>query len=268
MNLAQFILSRRSSGSGGIAKPYIDSSKMLNFSRFFARVNGYIPNDLSLLPYLDTSNAIDVSSMFDRNNDEYNTEFIEVPQLDLRNAVYCNDMFYNAYVATIPSLDLRKATDCSSMFFNAYWLESCGFLDTRSCENFRTLFFQCHKLKTMDGLRTENGTNFSQMFQMCASLISIGDELDFGKATNVTSAFDACRSLQEVRFKAIRVFDDNLSFIRCQALSVESLLSILNALSDNTGLDTTYIVHLGSGNLAKLTEEQKEIAYNKNIDLD
>ena len=49
-------------------------------------------------------------------------------------------------------------------------------------------------------------------------------------------------------------------------LTVESLLSILNALKDHTG-GTQYTLKLGATNLAKLTEEQKAIATNKNVAL-
>lgn len=44
-------------------------------------------------------------------------------------------------------------------------------------------------------------------------------------------------------------------------------MSFINALSDNTGVATTYTVTIGSANLAKLTEEQKAVATAKNIKL-
>lgn len=45
--------------------------------------------------------------------------------------------------------------------------------------------------------------------------------------------------------------------------SVETLIGILNSLKDRTG-ETAYTLTLGATNLAKLTDEQKKIATNKN----
>lgn len=64
----------------------------------------------------------------------------------------------------------------------------------------------------------------------------------------------------------ITVTSNYLDFNYCTALTVDSLLNILNALEDNTG-KTTYTVNLGSTNLAKLTDEQKQIAIDKNYTL-
>ncbi len=49
-------------------------------------------------------------------------------------------------------------------------------------------------------------------------------------------------------------------------MSHDILIGILNALKDNTGLDAKTLI-LGATNLAKLTEEQKQIATNKNWNL-
>ena len=46
-------------------------------------------------------------------------------------------------------------------------------------------------------------------------------------------------------------------------LTQENLIDILNALKDRTD-ESTYKIYLGASNLAKLTEEQKAIATNKN----
>lgn len=47
-------------------------------------------------------------------------------------------------------------------------------------------------------------------------------------------------------------------------LSHDSLISILNALADKTGVAGTWTVTFGSTNKAKLTEEELSIAYSKN----
>ena len=57
----------------------------------------------------------------------------------------------------------------------------------------------------------------------------------------------------------------NLPFTNAN-LSAEVMVNMFNALSDHTGLSSNTLV-LGSANLAKLTEEQKAIATNKNWNL-
>lgn len=254
-------------------KPYIDSSLMTDFRWMFSPMwNGNKnysrqPLDLSLLQTLDTSKGIYFSGMFQNRNAEYEDKNFEIPLLDTSNGIDFDSMFYNSRIGVVSQLDLSNAINCRSMFFNAYWVTEVPYFNTAKCTNFSTMFFQATVLKTVGGLNTENGENFNQMFCTCGNIITIGGELDFGKATNVIHAFQNCINLREVRFKAIRVFDNNLNFSKASKLTVESLLSILNALSDNTAIATTYTVTLGTENLEKLTEEQKEIAYSKNIAL-
>lgn len=229
-------------------KPYIDSSKLIDFSYFFskktAKSNYEKPTrpDISLLKDIDTSNGIIFQGMFQNFSDiDY---YLDIPYLDTSNGEIFDLMFYNTKCKTIPDLNTSKGISFYQMFFNNYDIETCPALDTKNGTEFYGMFYNCNRLKTVHG------------------------ELDFGNATRLQSAFANCKNLQEVRFKSIRVFDNNLGFSACSNLTVESLLSILNALSDNTAIATTYTVHLGSANIAKLTFEQLSIAYDKNIDLD
>lgn len=50
-------------------------------------------------------------------------------------------------------------------------------------------------------------------------------------------------------------------------LTVESMLNLFNASEDLTGTEMNVTINLGSTNLAKLTDEQKAIVLNKNINL-
>lgn len=79
--------------------------------------------------------------------------------------------------------------------------------------------------------------------------------------------FNGCSGLKNLIFKStVKINNNNLDFTKSTLLTVESLLNLLNALEDNTG-GTQYTLKLGSTNLAKLTDEQKQIAYDKNIAL-
>lgn len=76
-----------------------------------------------------------------------------------------------------------------------------------------------------------------------------------------------CTALENFLFSStIKLSNNNFDVAKSTNLTVESLLSILNALEDNTG-NTTYTIKLGATNLAKLTTEQQMIAINKNFDL-
>lgn len=88
------------------------------------------------------------------------------------------------------------------------------------------------------------------------------------KITWVSGNFVAgCTALENFLFNStIKIANNNFDVSKNTLLTVESLLSILSALEDNTG-GTQYTVKFGSTNLAKLTEEQKAIATNKNIAL-
>lgn len=74
--------------------------------------------------------------------------------------------------------------------------------------------------------------------------------------------FSGCPLIQNITIEdGFRGTGLNLS--GCQMLSAETLVGIFHALADLTE-ESTVSLTLGSGNLGKLTDEQKEIATNKN----
>lgn len=74
-----------------------------------------------------------------------------------------------------------------------------------------------------------------------------------------------CSALKDLTLTGILNCDDfNLS--TCTALTVDSLMSVINALVDLTGQSSKRLI-LGSANLAKLSEEQKAVATSKNWNL-
>lgn len=265
-------------------KPYIDSSKLDSVMYFCYNGNN---TDLSILKALDTSSAKYFKGMF-----ELCTNLEEVVLLDTKNGIDFNSMFRNcSKLKTIPQFNTEKANSFWSMFFNCSMLTNIPLLNTSNVTIFQETFFNCKSLTTIPKFDTSNGEYFESMFNGCTSLIEVPPlntskgvpfikmfyncsslkdigGLDFGKGTRYTDAFFGCYGLENIRFMSINVVNNELSFSYCSKLTVESLLSILNALSDNSELDTTYTVHLGSANIAKLTDEQLLIAYSKNIALD
>lgn len=241
-------------------KPYIDSSKLKYGAYMFAEVNDTktitLNTDLSLLQNLDVSEMVDIKFMFQNRKDLPNINFTMNNVINAENSFSCT-------VCESVDLELSEVTTLSACFQGAI-IQRVNIRNSSKCTIFRNCFTagEFHSVC----VDTSSGEDFYRMFRL-SDTINIDSELDFSKATNVGQAFASCNHLENVRFKAIKVFDNNLNFSNCSKLTVESLLSILNALSDNTGLDTTYTVTLGTANLAKLTQEQKMIAYSKNIAL-
>lgn len=120
-------------------------------------------------------------------------------------------------------------------------------------------------------------------FFTCTSLTSI--TLPNGVVLIGDNAFNTCRSLKTINLPSSinQVF--KTSFINCAALenvtlgnnfncsnldlsastkySVSTIVAMLTALADRTG-QTAYTLTLGATNLAKLSDEQKAIATDKN----
>ena len=194
------------------------------------------------LKYSDTSNGTNFSYMF----------------------YYCSNLL------TIPNIDTSNGTNFSYMFRNCRSLHTVQGLDTRNGADFSSMFYQCRALTSVPNIDTSNGTNFSYMFYDCTALTSV-PKLNLSSiisSSNMNGMFISCKALENVTFEGTIKITANISvFSSCPNLTVDSLMSFINALSDNTGVATTYTVIIGSTNLAKLTQEQIDIATAKNITL-
>ena len=134
-------------------------------------------------------------------------------------------------------------------------------------------YFSCYnnrndlvaKLKYSD---TANGWNFSNMLQSCSSLTTIPLlNMSSMSGTSWGNMFYGCKVLENVTFEGTIPVRGNMSvFSSCPNLTVESLMSFINALT-NMSSSSTYTITIGSTNLAKLTEEQIQIATDKRITL-
>ena len=136
-------------------------------------------------------------------------------------------------------------------------------INTKIGTNFSCMFDSCKALTTIPQLDTSSGTSFSRMFNNCRSLTTI-ELTSFVSSDNI---FYNCSALENLTVTGtITVNNNYLNLSYSPKLTVDSLMSVINALADNTG-KTTYTVTLGATNLAKLTDEQKQIAIDKNYTL-
>lgn len=208
---------------------------------------------------LDTSGMTDFGYLC-RNN-RFNN------QLDKLDTSQCTNFEYMfsdcTNLTTIPQLDTSKGTSFSNMFRGCSSLTTIPQIGTSRGTAFNGMFSGCTNLTTIPPLNTSKGTTFNGMFSGCKKLKTI-------KLTSFRSysgMFTNCEALEELIVTGtITVSNNDLNLSYSPLLTVESLLSVLNALADNTG-KTKYTITLGSTNLAKLTSTQKAIATNKNYTL-
>lgn len=217
---------------GTIKSGGLDTSEVTDFSNFCA--NNKFPDEQ--IKNINTSKGTNFSQMFSSC-----TNLTSVPQLDTSNGTNFYEMFkYCTNLTSIPQLDTSNGTD------------------------FGYMFYQCNNLTSVPQLDTSNGTSFTSMFSICRALTTI--ELTSFVASQ--SMFSSCSALENLTVTGTITVTGNgyLNLSSSSKLTVDSLMSVINALSDNTG-KTKYTVKLGATNLEKLTDEQKQIAINKNYTL-
>ena len=258
--------------------PKLDTSNGTDFSNMFNRCT-----NLTTVQHIDTSNGTNFRYMFSNC-----TNLTTVPQIDTSNGTNFERMFENCTnLNTVPKIKTGIGANFSSIFKGCDKLTTIPQIDTSNVTNFYGMFYECSNLTTIPQIDTSNGTNFSSMFYDCEELTSV--ELDTSKGTIFGYMFYRCYDLSTVKLVSFvaqaNMFEscskltnltvtgtitvnatNALKLNYSKKLTVESLLNVLNALKDNTG-GTTYNIQLGSTNLAKLTDEQKAIATNKNYTL-
>lgn len=239
--------------------PQIDTSKRTNFKECFRECYNLIT-----VPYLDTSKGTSFEYMFDGcellykfSQSELNTsqgtnfkgmfwgckKLIEVPQLDTSQGTDFSNMFFRCdKLTTIPQIDTSQGTNFRGMFYIS-GLIFIPELNLSNCINCQTIFFTCRRLEEIEKI-------------ICNSL----------KTSYMKSAFKDAEKLSSVTIEGtIKVNSSDLNLSGSPLLTVDSIMSFINAFEDNTGEETQYTVTFGATNLAKLTEEQIAIATNKNI---
>lgn len=160
----------------------------------------------------------------------------EYPDINIEGSTLI-ETFYNCHsLKQIHGIKSNEILGIASAFNGCYSLERAPYIDISRCYSINTLFNNCYSLRQIEELNMKN----------------------INSAINV---FERCNLLTEI--KEIHNIRINLSLISCQYLKHSTLLKILNALVDLTG-QTTKTLTLGSTNLAKLTDEEKAIATNKN----
>lgn len=107
-----------------------------------------------------------------------------------------------------------------------------------------------------------------QVFYQCINLKRI-PKLIWDRATNVSNMFYNCIDLEELYCEGV-IDINGLNLQWSTKLSHDSLMSIINCLQDKSAdtSGTTWKVIIGSVNMAKLTDEELDIAYQKGWDIE
>lgn len=208
----------------------LDTSSVTNMSYMFSAMSGLKTLDLT---NFNTSNVRDMSYMF---NGCYNLNPIDVSNFNTSNAVSMFNMFDNCN--TVTSLDLTN-------------------------------------------FDTSNVTSMASMFSNCALLTDLDlSSFDASKVTNIRYSFMSDINLTNLKFmnnlgkdftSKTTGYSSYQVDLHHAKLTHESLMDVINKLYD---LNLTYNVAnggtlykqkliLGSTLLAKLTEEEKQIATDK-----
>ena len=220
--------------------PNINTSKVTNMSTMF---NGC--KKIETIPALNTSKVTDMSGMFSEC-----PALIEIPELDTSNVTTMTSMFNRCTnLKTIPTMNTNKVTNMASMFYYS-GITTIPELNTSNVTSVYNMFYSCLDLITIPKLNFENVNNVSGFLTGAESVVNIGGFENLGKAylTN----------------KSANYSNYGLVLTNCSKLTHDSLMNIINNLYDiKTKGCQAQRLQLGPTNLAKLTDEEKQIAINK-----
>ena len=257
--------------------PLLNTNNVTNMNSMF----GYCKS-LQTIPQLNTSSVTSMSNMF-----QSCPSLQTIPQLNTSSVTNMSYMFMGcSALQTIPLLNTSSVTNMSNMFGGCQSLQTIPQLNTSSVTNMSYMFEGCPSLQTISQLNTSSVTNMSYMFGYCQSLQTI-PQLNTSSVTDMSSMFEGCQSLQTIpQLNTSSVTDTSYMFMSCSYLefltmtnikvsfsisastkfSQETLEALIDNLADLTG-QTAQKFTMGSTNLAKVSQEKKDLATAKNWSL-
>ena len=220
--------------------PNINTSNVTNMSTMFSGCK-----KIKTIPMLNTEKVTNMQGMFIEC-----ASLIEIPELDTSNVTTMTSMFNRCTnLKTIPTMNTNKVTSMALMFYYS-GITTIPELDTSNVTNVYNMFYSCSDLITIPKLNFENVDNVSGFLYGAGNVINIGGFENLGKAylTN----------------KSANYTNYGLVLTNCSKLTHDSLMNIINNLYDiKTKGCKEQRLQLGPTNLAKLTDEEKQIAINK-----
>ncbi len=246
--------------------PELDTSEGTNFHGMFRDTHKNVT-----IPNYNTSKGTDFSDMFRR------CYIIQAPNIDTSNGTNFYRMFASAgALSLLPELNTTNGRNFGYMFNYCQNMQNDKEItyNVGKAGNFSFMFNECRSMRVAPIMNTYNGRAFAYMFCNCSSLVTIPklylsntveqyyDENNMTTYACFHKAFSGCTNLENIVIQG-NIYH-NISFYDCNKLTHESLMSIINALANNSSATTKHYCQLGSTNIAKLTNEEKAIATNKN----
>lgn len=220
--------------------PNINTSKVTNMRMIFSGCT-----KIKTIPILNTEKVTNMQGMFTEC-----TSLIEIPELDTNNVTDMSSMFsYCKNLKTIPTMNTNKVTTMSMMFYNS-GITTIPELNTSKVTSVYNMFYSCYGLITIPKLNFENVNNVSGILSGASNVVNIGGFENLGKAY--------------LTDKSANYTNYGLVLTNCSKLTHDSLMNIINNLYDiKTKGCKEQRLQLGPTNLAKLTDEEKQIAIDK-----
>lgn len=240
-----------------------DISKVTDVSYLFRNCSSLTTVDLS---GWDTSNINKVVGMF-KGCSSLNS--LDMSHFDISNVTDLSDMFNGCSSLSylnITGWDFKNVTTAASMFSNVglKTIDTSTWLNANNITNFTNF---CNVATTEYITLTFSGSMWAVMhncknvkhvtWKNCTVSIENYSFPNYGDAKNAEwqITFDnAVISAENGTLGVLNYYNH---------LTAESLMSVINALADRTGMDSDTLT-LGSPHLAKLTPEQIKIATDKN----
>lgn len=174
-----------------------------------------------------------------------------------------NYIFYGC--VGLVNLNIRTATEM--MFRDCKGLKSTVVQEPYNGEIKNQIFYNCTSLESC--LLPDGATRIGiGVFSNCSALktVYLPSSITAATSNSLTSGnnyyiFYGCTALEDVQLGTDWNMD--LSVSVSENITLDSMVAMFNNLKDLTG-DTAKTLTLGEVNLAKLTDEQKAVALNKN----
>ena len=234
-----------------------NTSKVTDMSIMFASSSKITSLDLSSF---DTSNVTNMSGMFNSTK----LTSLDLSSFNTNKVTNMSEMFSSSVNLTsldLSNFDTSNVTNMSRMFSFCYGITdfTIGGFNTRQVTNMQRMFNQCTAVTSLDlsSFDTSNVTNMSEMFSSCSKLKTIIGIIDMTSNTNGYDVFYNCSALEEVHIHNLGV---DLKLSNSPKLTHDCLVELINNLQTVTSTKT---LTLGSTNLAKLTDAEKQVATDK-----
>ncbi len=236
--------------------PKISPNDYANNGTFTSMCEGC--TNLKDISQVDFSRVRDATKMFkDCSSLEYVPNLDNLPNLKISDYMFSG---CSSLKEVPPDMGVESVVMCSGMFRNCSSLKSVPKFEQPMVDG-SSVFQGCSSLTYIDMFNATYLGNTSFMFSNCSALETISS-INISNSSLGTCMFSGCTSLKNIKFEGTIKIE--LSFEDSPNLTVESLLSIIDALYTRRSTSSPASIVLGDANIAKLSTEQLQRITDKN----